>query len=155
MYGYVRYISNIDYSLILRFVKYQLPVFISIYRGMDAKHGASMGVFSVDNLRKTVDKRLELGILRAFVRIIAATPPPYLAWSASKAPDGETLFGSAKTAVIAHTLSPSGLGIKSSPVSPAFAFVLTHCPTFTGSAHPNPLFSTYPQPLLLRRKNHL
>ena len=76
MYGYVRYISNIDYSLILRFVKYQLPVFISIYRGMDAQQVASLDVFSVDNLRKTVDKRLELGILRAFVRIIAADPSP-------------------------------------------------------------------------------
>ena len=43
---------------------------------MDAQHGESLGVFSVDNLRKTVDKRLELGILRAFVRIIAADPTP-------------------------------------------------------------------------------
>jgi len=43
---------------------------------MDAQHGASLGVFSVDNSRKTVDKCLELGILRPFVRIIAVNPTP-------------------------------------------------------------------------------
>ena len=93
-----------------------------------------------------------------FVRLFELSlqaPPPYLAGSASEDPDGETPFETAKIADIAHTLSPSGVGIKSPPVSPASGFVITHRPYIYGTGSSKPPFSTYPQPLLLLRKNHL
>jgi len=76
-----------------------------------------------------------------FVRLFELSlqaPPPYLAGSASEDPDGETPFETAKIADIAHTLSPSGVGIKSPPVSPASGFFLTYRPAFTEGERSNP-----------------